>query len=202
MDKSLVQQVDKKFQKYYAFLCSKRFHEIAASRNEVPFFISTFPPQAQNYVDKSILNLKKRLSGDGIEVLLVNLYDLSLEILEKKKTLRLLMQKEPDMNKDRFLKGMQAMLDVEKTIVPEIEQRLKKSQCRMVFLTGVGLVYPYIRTHNILSNIQRLFKDRPLVVFFPGKYQYSRSKGYTLNLFGLMPGDNYYRAFDLDEYAV
>jgi hypothetical protein len=37
---------------------------------------------------------------------------------------------------------------------------------------------------------------------FPGKYQYSRSKGYTLNLFGLMPGDNYYRAFDLDEYAV
>jgi len=202
MDKTLVQQVDKKFQKYHAFLSSKRFHEIAASRNEVPFFISTFPPQAQNCVDKSILNLKKRLSGDGIEVLLVNLYDLSLEILEKKKTLPLLMQKEPDMNKDRFLKGMQAMLDVEKTIVPEIEQRLKKSQSRMVFLTGVGLVYPYIRTHNILSNIQRLFKDRPLVVFFPGKYLYSRSKGYTLNLFGLMPGDNYYRAFDLDEYAV
>ncbi len=202
MDKALAQKIDKKFEKYHSFLSSKKFFDIALSRREVPFFISTFPPEAQTYVDQRIINLRNRLAGEGIEVLVLDLYDLVLGILEKKGHLPVLMDREATMSKAKFLKGLRSMLDVEKTIVPEIESKLKIDSCRMVFLTGVGLVYPYLRTHSILSNLQRLFKECPLVVFFPGKYQYTRSKGYTLNLFGLMPGDNYYRAFDLDEYAV
>lgn len=202
MDRALAQKIDKKFEKYHSFLSSKKFLDIASSRREVPFFISTFPPEAQNYVDKRVINLKNKLAGEGIEVLVLDLYDLVLDILEKKGHLSLLMDREPTMDKAKFLKGLRSMLDVEKTIVPEIEGKLKSGACRMVFLTGVGLVYPYLRTHSILSNLQRLFKEFPLVVFFPGKYQFTRSKGYTLNLFGLLPGDNYYRAFDLDEYAV
>jgi len=202
MDRALAQKIDKKFEKYHSFLSSEKFLDIALSRKEVPFFISPFPPEAQNYVDQRVINLKNKLAGEGIEVHVLDLYDLVLDILEKKGHLSLLMDREPTMDKARFLMGIRSMLDVERAIVPEIEGKLKSGACRMVFLTGVGLVYPYLRTHSILSNLQRLFKAYPLVVFFPGKYQFTRSKGYTLNLFGLMPGDNYYRAFDLDEYAV
>ena len=202
MDKAQAQKIDKRFEKYHSFLSSKKFFDIALSRREVPFFISTFPPEVQSYVDQRIINLRNRLAGEGIEVLVLDLYDLVLGILEKKGHLSMLMDREPAMDKAKFLKGLRSMLDVEKAIVPEIEGNLKSCACSMVFLTGVGLVYPYLRTHSILSNLQRLFKECPLVVFFPGKYQFTRSKGYTLNLFGLMPGDNYYRAFDLDEYAV
>ena len=202
MDRALAQKIDKKFEKYHSFLSSEKFLDIALSRKEVPFFISPFPPEAQNYVDQRVINLKNKLAGEGIEVHVLDLYDLVLDILEKKGHLSLLMDREPTMDKARFLMGIRSMLDVERAIVPEIEGKLKSGACRMVFLTGVGLVYPYLRTHSILSNLQRLFKEFPLVVFFPGKYQFTRSKGYTLNLFGLMPGDNYYRAFDLDEYAV
>lgn len=200
--KALIHKMDEKFQKLYSFLSSERFFEVADSRKEVPFFISAYPPQAQTYVDRGIINLRNRLASDGTEVLLIDLYALTVEILERNDNLALLREKEAGMSKGRFLNGLRSLLDVEKTLVPALEDRVKGKQFKMVFLTGVGLVYPFLRTHNILNNLHRVFKKCPLIVFFPGKYQYTQPKGYTLNLFGLMPGDNYYRAFDLDEYAV
>ena len=64
-----------------------------------------------------------------------------------------------DNGQAKFLKGLRRARCGE-TIVPEIEGKPKA--VRAVWsLTGVGLVYPYLRTHSILSNLQRLFKEFP-----------------------------------------
>ena len=63
-----------------------------------------------------------------------------------------------------------------------------------IFLTGIGLVFPFIRSHNILNNLQSVAKESPTVAFFPGDYN-----GHTLNLFGLLKDDNYYRAFNIEK---
>ena len=67
----------------------------------------------------------------------------------------------------------------------------------VLLITGVGEVYPLLRTHALLDNIQHLFSDIPLVVAYPGCYD-----GSAMRLFagaegrGLEDG-NYYRAFSL-----
>ena len=75
--------------------------------------------------------------------------------------------------------------------MPEIVKKSKNNQ--IVFLYGIGEVYPYIRSHTILNNLQSYITDKPLVMFFPGVYT-----GTELSLFGIMKDDNYYRAFNLD----
>ena len=77
--------------------------------------------------------------------------------------------------------------------MPRIKQMIEDSPAKVYFLTGIGMVFPYIRSHNILNNLQNVAKDSPTVTFFPGNYN-----GHTLNLFGLLKDDNYYRAFNID----
>ena len=62
----------------------------------------------------------------------------------------------------------------------------------MLVITGVGEVYPFMRVHNVLDNIQHLFENTPVVVMSPGRFD-----GQTLSLFGKLTDGNYYRAFDL-----
>ena len=72
----------------------------------------------------------------------------------------------------------------------------------MIFLSGVGEVYPYIRSHNVLNNLQSTAKDAPTVLFFPGSYTHALATGASLDLFGRLHDDKYYRAFNILNYEV
>jgi len=69
-----------------------------------------------------------------------------------------------------------------------------------MFITGVGQVFPYIRSHTVLNNLQSKAKDKPTVMFFPGEYKQSIVEGASLNLFDRLQDDKYYRAFDIYKY--
>ena len=62
----------------------------------------------------------------------------------------------------------------------------------VVMIAGVGRVFPYMRSHHVLNNLQHLFDDVPVVMLYPGQYN-----GQTLTLFERFTDDNYYRAFNL-----
>ena len=67
----------------------------------------------------------------------------------------------------------------------------------MPLFPGVGEVFPYIRSHTVLNNLQSTAKEKPTIMFFPGEYRQSAEKGSSLNLFGKLLDDNYYRAFNI-----
>jgi hypothetical protein len=96
-------------------------------------------------------------------------------------------------DKDKFLSALQSTLNIHQILMPRIKQMIEEQPAKVYFLTGIGMVFPYIRSHNILNNLQNVAKDSPTVTFFPGDYN-----GHTLNLFGLLKDDNYYRAFNID----
>jgi hypothetical protein len=96
------------------------------------------------------------------------------------------------LSKAKLFKTLQGVLASETKLIPEIEKLAKENPSGMIFLTGIGQVFPYIRSHTILNNLQNSIKDRPTVMFFPGTY------GKDLSLFGTLKDDNYYRAFNLD----
>ena len=67
------------------------------------------------------------------------------------------------------------------------------------FLTGIGEVFPYIRSHNVLNNLQSVVTGRPMLMFFPGRYEQSDTLGSSLVLFGRLKDDQYYRAKNILE---
>ena len=62
----------------------------------------------------------------------------------------------------------------------------------LVLASGVGSVWPILRSHNLLNNLHSRMGKTPLVLFYPGKYD-----GKTLKLFGKVKSSPYYRAFQL-----
>ena len=101
------------------------------------------------------------------------------------------------MDKDKLLEDMQSILDVRSAIVPAIAERLESEEHDVLLLHGIGEIFPFIRSHNILNNLQSTAKSRPTVMFFPGSYTYSPDTGASLELFDRLHDDKYYRAFNI-----
>ena len=98
-----------------------------------------------------------------------------------------------------MLELLQNVLGIEEYLIPAIGQRLRETAFDVLFLSGIGEVFPYIRSHNVLNNLQSTAKDKPTVLFFPGEYRHSLENGASLELFGLLHDDKYYRAFNIFE---
>lgn len=191
------------FQHLKDVMSSQRFLRMEGLNNDIPFFLCPFPVKEKRNVEQMIPQLKRHLTDRGITVQEINLYDLCIELLKEAGIFDQLCEIEKDTEKGFFLESLQSILDVESHIVPAIKDRISEhAQTNILFLTGVGEVFPYIRTHNILNNLQSSVKKFPLVLFFPGEYTHSLDKGATLSLFGILPGDKYYRAYDLTKYEI
>ena len=180
------------FEHLFNVIRSPGFLKKEALGGEIGFFIHAYEAAQQAGVEKATAQLISRLAQRGISVTEVNLYDICIDILGEEDRLTRLSEREPTMPKDKLLRVVQSSLSVEGRLIPAVEKRLAKTPHQVVFLTGVGQVFPFIRSHTVLNNLQRIITTPPLVIFFPGQYN-----GRSLELFGLLHDDNYYRAFNL-----
>lgn len=119
-----------------------------------------------------------------------NLYDLLLGIVDKKDILKKIPMQEQKRGSDGLLKQLQRIVPPE-AYVEAIDWNPHQLG-DVLLITGVGESYPFIRVHNILNNMQSLFRDVPVVVAYPGTFD-----GGSLSLFSKLKDGNYYRAFDL-----
>jgi len=190
------QSFARRFAHLLDLLSSPKFLAMEGLGNEIPFFICPFPIKQAAQMSKDIADLKVQLRQKRIDVLDLNLYHLSLEILKERGILDSIMQVEPDIDKSELYEQLQNVLDPEKHIVPQIEKHIQDSEHKILFITGVGEVFPYIRLHTVLNNMQKIKHSKPTVFFFPGEYNAANESGSTLSLFGIMD-DKYYRAFNI-----
>ncbi|MBX3194873.1 MAG: DUF1788 domain-containing protein [Microbacteriaceae bacterium] len=191
-------QVQEQEQHLLSVLGSRRFLEMEGLGNEVPFFIYPYDPEDSLAVAAAKKRIKNKLKNDhGVTVLEINLYDLTVDMLHERGVWDRLLKLEVEQGKDAFLKPLQNMLDPGSKLIPAIKQRLDAAPYDIIFLTGIGEVFPYIRSHNVLNNLQSVVTNKPMLMFFPGEYKQSGSSGYSLKLFNKLPDDNYYRAFDI-----
>lgn len=148
------------------------------------------------------LDLIERISHAGVKVLDLGLYDLSLAILEERDILQQILEVEADSEKAEIKELLQGVLDPEAHLIPKIGEAIAATDHDVIFLSGVGEVYPYIRSHNVLNNLQSTAKAAPTVLFFPGNYTHALATGASLDLFGELHDDKYYRAFNILNYEV
>ncbi len=183
----------------FAVLSSKRFLQMEGLSNEVPFFIYPYAPEDALEVANSKKRIKNRLGYTGIRVREVNLYDLSVEILKERGVWERVLAAEPDNDKDDFREMLQGMLDPQIHIATAIRAKIVDGDFDIFFLTGIGEVSPFIRSHNVLNNLQSVVTGKPMLMFFPGRYEQSDTLGSSLVLFGRLNDDQYYRAKNILE---
>ena len=165
--------------------------------NEVGIYLFCYDPALEFEVRDLAARLVCESEAGTLPCRLVerNLYDLLLGICDERRIADAI----PRMEAKR---GTTALLDqLRKTASTDaFAQALDYGPHEpgdVLLITGVGEVYPLLRTHALLDNIQHLFSDIPLVVAYPGC-----SDGSAMRLFagadgrGLEDG-NYYRAFSL-----
>lgn len=164
---------------------------------ELPFFIHSFPVEKLTEVNSHVQSLMKRLHNSGTEIVEVNLYQIIIDILEQEGHFNKVLAQESRKTKERFLRDLSGPLNIESVVIPEIHKRLGETSAKIIFITGIEAVFPVIRSHSILNNLETLVDDLPLVMFFAGDYN-NRS----LTLFDRIKDDNYYRAHNLNEYKI
>ena len=163
--------------------------------NEIPFYAFDYPPEQESTVKEYVQflepQLKKKLPD--MPVLHINLLQLALDTINSREgniydaSLKMQVSKG-----DKFVfKALSATLEAGK-VATILAEKAREADAGMVLITGVGSVYPLIRTHHLLHALHAKMGQTPLIVFYPGKYT-----GQGLSLFGLLPDKPYYRAFRL-----
>lgn len=186
-----------RFQHLFAVIAGQRFRNKQGLGNEVPFFICPFKPNESVEMVRLQRQLVNRLEQAGVRTLEINLYDLSIEILKKRDIWDQIVDMETSVSKEQLKELLQGVLDPETHLVPAIAAKLASNDFEVLFLSGVGEVFPYIRSHNVLNNLQSTAKEKPTVMFFPGAYTHSLETGASLDLFERLHDDKYYRAFNI-----
>ncbi len=186
-----------RFQHLLSIISGQRFLKKQGLGNEVPFFICPFKPEEAVEMERLQRQLINRLEQIGVQVLEINLYDLSIEMLKNEGDFEWIIENEAKITKAKLQEELQGILSVERSLIPAIAQKIINSEFDVLFLTGVGEVFPYIRSHNVLNNLQSTAKEKPTVLFFPGSYTHSLESGASLDLFGKLHDDKYYRAFNI-----
>lgn len=186
----------------FKVITSNRFLTKQGLGNEVPFFICPYPAQEGLSMNKDRQDLVTRTGHAGVTVLDLSLYDISLTLLEERGILEEILSIEQETDKSELKELLQNVLDPQQHLIPKIGEAINATPHDVIFLSGVGEVYPYIRSHNVLNNLQSTAKDRPTVLFFPGSYTHALATGAALDLFGLLHDDKYYRAFNILNYEV
>lgn len=171
-------------------ISKKQFRENRGTGNEINFHIFDYDPKYEHIVRAHIDFLSKEMPS----IRVFDLYSIMLNTLREKGYLEKVFLMEEAKGSDAIVNPIKKTLRLTLSndlVVEAIKNNIADGD--IVFLTGVGKAFPFIRSHTILNNLHSVI-NAPLVMFFPGTYD-----GLSLKLFDEIKDDNYYRAFRLIE---
>ena len=163
--------------------------------NEVRYYVFDYEPCDELIIRDKIKALKKQNNpdADGFQIVEYDLYEMVIQILEEKGYIEKCIKFEDEKGMEYLYTAVTKMLRLtndDNLIVSRILTSTPKNS--VVFLTGVGKVFPFVRSHNVLNNLHQVLDSVPVVMFYPGTWN-----GQSLSLFGTITDGNYYRAFPL-----
>lgn len=158
--------------------------------NEVGYYIFDYAPERELQVREHIKLLKQSVNS----IVEFDLYEIVMDFLKENGYLEDAFSMEQD-GIETLVNELQPTLGLTEDgasnkIIDYIVSNTPENS--IVFVTGVGKVYPLVRSHTILNNLHQKLYKVPVVMFFPGEYT-----GQKLRLFNAITDDNYYRAFPL-----
>jgi hypothetical protein len=178
-------------------IMDERFRKNKGLGNEIGFYIFDYAPKDELIVREHLAFLKQKVNTDSTKITLkeFDLYEIILKIFSDKGYLEKVFAMEKEKSTVAILTPLKKTLRLTQKndlVVDHIRENTRPHD--IVFLTGVGKVWPVIRSHSILNALHAVIEDVPLIMFYPGTYS-----GQDLHLFDEISDQNYYRAFKLIE---
>ncbi|HAR1220919.1 TPA: DUF1788 domain-containing protein [Enterococcus faecium] len=161
--------------------------------NEVGYYIFDYDPKDELIVRDYTNDISGTSVGDNYEVKVYNLYVIMLEYLEKRGFTEKAIKMEERRGLQKLVESIGRLLKMD---LPEEENVFFEyvdahtPEKSVVFLTGIGELYPLIRAHSILNKMHQVFDRVPVVMMYPGEYD-----ELSLTILNTNKDDNYYRAF-------
>ena len=176
-------------------ISDRDFLENEGVANEVRYYVFDYEACNELIMRQKIADLIKKNNPetDGFQIVEYDLYKMIIEILEERGYVDKCIKFEQTKGREYLYNAIVKLLRLttdQNLIVNRIMETAPANA--VVFLTGVGKMYPYIRAHNILNNLHQVFDKVPVIMFYPGIWN-----GQSLSLFGTITDGNYYRAFPL-----
>lgn len=173
---------------------SRDFLDSKGLGNEIGFWIFDYPPDhemaVRDFISGILLPaLVKR--QPSINAGTVDLLQLVTGLLEERKLLDKAIDMQQSKGDDSTLAALRSVLKEDK-LAQKISTQFDIPGLDLMIISGVGSVYPMLRTHTLLSALHPIMGNTPLLMFFPGRYD-----GHSLRLFNTLAEDHYYRAFRL-----
>ncbi|MBZ9684971.1 DUF1788 domain-containing protein [Clostridium estertheticum] len=187
----MVNDLYDRLQKIIDKVKTEKFIEGRGLGNEISYYIFDYDPKEELVVREYVQYIKKQLNklDSNRKVIEFDLYKIFIELLKEEDVFEKIVSLEKESGKEYVLNAVTPFI----TSGMFAEKIARESEgYDLIFLTGIGKVYPFMRSHNILNSLQQFLNKRPLVLFYPGNYS-----GQDLTLFNLFKDENYYRAFPL-----
>lgn len=166
--------------------------------NEVSYYILAYDPQDEPIVVENISNMKTQLNREtvGVDIVEFNVYQIMWELVDQMGIRDAVIGMEAEDGIDYLAEQLNnafEMTNSNNKFVQYMQDKLADRTDVVVFVTGLGQIYPLIRAHKILNTMHQIISDIPVVLFYPGKYD-----SLSLSMFGEAKEDNYYRAFQIN----
>lgn len=176
-------------------ISSREFLENKGVANEVRYYVFDYEACDEQIMRQKIRDLIARNNPeiDGFQIVEYDIYKLILSILEERGYVDKCIRFEKEKGREYLYNAISKLLRLttdKNLIVNRIVKNTPENS--VVFLTGIGKVYPFVRAHNVLNNLHQVFDKVPVIMFYPGNWN-----GQSLSLFGTISDGNYYRAFPL-----
>lgn len=177
-------------------ISSEDFRKNIGSANEVGYYVFDYEPKEELIVRKYIDQLVEEINQKDyldFHIKKFDLYDILLQYIKEEDILETIFEIEEDEGFHEVSESIKDGMGIDTLddnyLIKHIQNNIDNNS--IVFITGLGKVYPIIRAHKVLNNLHLVIDNVPVILFLPGMYS-----GLEIKLFGSLT-TNYYRAFKL-----
>ena len=190
-----VNKLEERLNKIEKIISNESFRKNKGLSNEVGYYIFDYEAEEELKVREYIENLRKTniKNQPGYELKIYDVYDLMIDLIEEEGLYEACIEMEENEGLDYLIEAVNDILRIDyddNYLNSYIDENTPDNS--VVFVTGVGKIFPFVRSHGILNKLHLVFDRVPVVLFYPGKYN-----GQSLILFSEFKDENYYRAFPL-----
>lgn len=187
------QPLQERLNQIYDRVQSDEFLQGQGLGNEIGFWIFDYPPEHELQVREHLSFLVSQLGKKNpqLKVCNINLLSVMRDYLSQRKFLDKAFAMQVAKGDKALLKALSGPMHMDK-FAPFLMEQTQAAAQDVIFLHGVGSVWPVLRAHILLNKLHALLGHKPVVLFYPGEYN-----GQSLTLFNQIPSNNYYRAFTL-----
>lgn len=196
MDKAL----DEHFERLVQKIQDPNFLQNQGLSNEVGYYIFPYNVKDTLTIRAKLDDLKNSALANEIHLKIFDLYDIMLNSINRLKgiadndPIEMLKQMEKQGGIELLaeqINNLMRMDEIDNDVVRYVQKRITDQQ-NVIFITGVGKVYPIVRAHKVLNTMHQVLDQNPVVIFYPGNYD-----ELSLRIFGETNDNNYYRAFPI-----